>query len=78
MSDDFLDYNVKMNTLFHLLGNNQQLELTNRQINELYIKVLTNFKEIYVDLKIVILFDKECLKDIILTLIDYLMIVTLI
>ncbi|WP_339033292.1 hypothetical protein [Spiroplasma endosymbiont of Cantharis rufa] len=62
MSDDFLDDNVKMNTLFHLLGNNQQPELKNRQINELCIKVLINFKEIYADLKIVSLFDKECLK----------------
>ncbi|ALD66428.1 hypothetical protein [Spiroplasma cantharicola] len=62
MSDDFLDDNVNMNTLFHLLGNNQRNEITNKEINELCIKVLSNFNLIYSDLKIINLFDKECLK----------------
>ncbi|WP_338984283.1 hypothetical protein [Spiroplasma endosymbiont of Diplazon laetatorius] len=62
MKDDFFDDNVNMKTLFHLLGDNQRPELTNKEINDLCLKVLVNFNSIYSDQKIIELFDSICIK----------------
>ncbi|QHX36678.1 hypothetical protein [Spiroplasma sp. BIUS-1] len=62
MKDDFFDDGVNMNTLFHLLGDNQRPEVTNKEINDMCLKVLSNFNNIYSDQKIVDLFDLFCIK----------------
>ncbi|AUM62669.1 hypothetical protein [Spiroplasma monobiae] len=62
MKDDFFDDGVNMKTLFHLLGDNQRPEVTNKEINDMCLKVLMNFNKMYEDQKIIDLFDQFCIK----------------
>ncbi|AGR42134.1 hypothetical protein [Spiroplasma diminutum] len=62
MKDDFFDDNVNMTTLFHLLGDNQRPNLSNKEINDMCLKVLLNFNKIYLDQKNIDLFDQVCIK----------------